>query len=146
MFLKTAKIRRFNASWLRSLFLYSYSCQSASHIHSTWIHWGLTGYIFLVCSISSYLSRGMGARNNQITCSRTPWCADGYSGSCVFVCYFLFYIGVQPINHAVIISGAQQSDSAIHVHISILPRRWPLGGMKVSLGAQITDRRVEEWK
>ena len=31
----------------------------------------------------------------------------------VFVCYFLFYVGVQPINNVVIISGAQQSDSAI---------------------------------
>ena len=35
---------------------------------------------------------------------------------------FLFYIRIQPINNFVIISGAQQRDSAIHIHISILPQ------------------------
>ena len=33
---------------------------------------------------------------------------------------FLFYTRVQPINNVVIISGAQQSDSALHIHVSIL--------------------------
>ena len=70
MFLKTAKIRCFNGSWLPSVFFHSYCPQSASHIHSTGIHWELTRYIFLVYSISSHLSRGMAARNNPITCSR----------------------------------------------------------------------------
>ena len=35
---------------------------------------------------------------------------------------YLFYIGVEPINNAVIVLGGQQRDSAIHTHISILPR------------------------
>ena len=33
---------------------------------------------------------------------------------------FLFYIGVQLINNVVIVSGGRQSDSVIHVHVSIL--------------------------
>ena len=33
----------------------------------------------------------------------------------------LFYIGVSPINSVVIDSGGQQRDSAIHIHVSILP-------------------------
>ena len=43
----------------------------------------------------------------------------------VFFFNFLFYIGVQPINNAVIISGGQQSDSAIHTHVSVLPQTPP---------------------
>ena len=35
---------------------------------------------------------------------------------------FLFYIGVWQINNVVIISGAQQSDSVIHIRVSILPQ------------------------
>ena len=35
---------------------------------------------------------------------------------------YLFYVGVEPINNAVIVLGGQQRDSAIHTHISILPR------------------------
>ena len=34
----------------------------------------------------------------------------------------LFYIGVQPINNVVIVSGGQQRDSGIHMHVSILPQ------------------------
>ena len=34
---------------------------------------------------------------------------------------YLFYIGVSPINSVVIDSGGQQRDSAIHIHVSILP-------------------------
>ena len=33
---------------------------------------------------------------------------------------FLFYIGVELINNVVLASGLQQSDSAIHIHLSIL--------------------------
>ena len=35
--------------------------------------------------------------------------------------FFLFCIGVQLINNAVIVSGGQQRDSAIHIHVSVLP-------------------------
>ena len=35
---------------------------------------------------------------------------------------YLFYIGVEPINNVVIVLGGQQRDSAIHIHVSILPR------------------------
>ena len=34
----------------------------------------------------------------------------------------LFYIEVQLTNNVVVVSGAQQSDSAIHIHVSILPQ------------------------
>ena len=34
---------------------------------------------------------------------------------------FLFYIGVKLINNVVIVSGEQQRDSAIHIHVSVLP-------------------------
>ena len=41
-----------------------------------------------------------------------------------FFLYFIlltqFYIGVKLINNIVVVSGVQQSDSVIHVHISIL--------------------------
>ena len=41
-----------------------------------------------------------------------------------FLSFFniLFYIGVWPINIAVIFSGGQQRDSAIHIHVSISPQ------------------------
>ena len=32
----------------------------------------------------------------------------------------LFYIGMESINNVVLVSGIQQSDSVIHVHLSIL--------------------------
>ena len=40
----------------------------------------------------------------------------------MFLVFFnvLFYIGVQLINNVVIVSGVQQSDSVIHVHVSIV--------------------------
>ena len=34
---------------------------------------------------------------------------------------FLFCTVVQLINYVVIVSGGQQRDSAIHIHVSILP-------------------------
>ena len=33
---------------------------------------------------------------------------------------FLFYIGIQWINNVVLVSGVQQSDSVIHIHVPIL--------------------------
>ena len=33
---------------------------------------------------------------------------------------FLFYIGVELISNAVLVSGVQQSDSVVHIHVSIL--------------------------
>ena len=48
---------------------------------------------------------------------------EGYISSFVlFLKNFLFYIGVYPINNVVTVSGAQQSDSAIRIHVSILPQ------------------------
>ena len=35
---------------------------------------------------------------------------------------FLFCIGVYPINNVVIVSDEQKRDSAIHIHVSILPQ------------------------
>ena len=35
---------------------------------------------------------------------------------------FSFYIGEWPINNVVIVSGEQQRDSAIHIHVSIPPK------------------------
>ena len=40
----------------------------------------------------------------------------------VFYLNFVFYIGVSPMNNIVIVSGKQQRDSAIHMHVSILPQ------------------------
>ena len=34
--------------------------------------------------------------------------------------YILFYIGAQLINNVLLVSGVQQSDSVIHIHVSIL--------------------------
>ena len=42
----------------------------------------------------------------------------GKPPSCLFK-KFLFYIGAQLINNVVLLSGVQQSDSVIHIHISI---------------------------
>ena len=33
---------------------------------------------------------------------------------------FLFYIGLELINNVVMVLGVQQSDSVIHIHVSIL--------------------------
>ena len=45
------------------------------------------------------------------------------SGSFLVFIYFfnfLFYIGIQLINDVVLVSGIQQSDSVIHIHVFIL--------------------------
>ena len=39
----------------------------------------------------------------------------------VFLLNFLFCIGVQPVNNVVMVSGEQQRDSAVDLHVSILP-------------------------
>ena len=39
----------------------------------------------------------------------------------VIYVFFLFYIGVEPINNVVVVSGEQQKDSAMRIHVSILP-------------------------
>ena len=35
---------------------------------------------------------------------------------------FLFYIGVLPVSHVVIVSGGQQRDSAIYIYVPIHPQ------------------------
>ena len=54
---------------------------------------------------------------------KSQWSPRG--GSVIFNFFlfkkFSFYIGVQLINNIVIVSGGQQTDSAIYVHVSILP-------------------------
>ena len=42
-----------------------------------------------------------------------------------FLLKFLFFIGVQPINNVVIVSGQHQRDSAIHTRVSILSQTPP---------------------
>ena len=46
---------------------------------------------------------------------------------------FLFYIGVQPFNNVVIVSGEQQRNSVIHIHVSNLPRTPPHPGCQITL-------------
>ena len=43
-------------------------------------------------------------------------------GKPFFFFIFLFYIRVGPINNVVMVSGGQQSNSAIHIHVSIFPQ------------------------
>ena len=40
----------------------------------------------------------------------------------LFFFNFLLYFGVHQINNNVIVSGGQQKDSAIHIHVSIFPQ------------------------
>ena len=37
-----------------------------------------------------------------------------------FIFNFFFYVGVEPINNVVIVSGGRQRDSVVHIHVSIL--------------------------
>ena len=46
---------------------------------------------------------------------------------------FLFYTGVQMINTVVIVSSGQERDSAIHIHVSILPQTPPHAGCHIIL-------------
>ena len=43
----------------------------------------------------------------------------------LLISLFFYFIGVQPINNLVLISDAQQRDSALHIHVSILPQHSP---------------------
>ena len=43
------------------------------------------------------------------------------------------FIEVKPINNVVIVSGGQQRDSAIHIHVSILPRLFSHPGCHITL-------------
>ena len=58
-------------------------------------------------------------------------CLQVFLFVCLFVCLifpseinlfnlFLFYFGVELINNAVLVPGIQQTDSVIHIHVSIL--------------------------
>ena len=40
----------------------------------------------------------------------------------IIIFNFLFHTGIWPINNVVIASGAQQRDTATHIHVSILPQ------------------------
>ena len=57
-------------------------------------------------------------------CNRPVWTSKllfwGFWVSFFF--YFLFYIGVWLINNVVTVSGGQQRDPAIYIHVSILPQ------------------------
>ena len=46
---------------------------------------------------------------------------------------FLFCIGVQPSNSIVVVSGEQRRDSAIHIHVSILPKSPSYPGCHIAL-------------
>ena len=39
----------------------------------------------------------------------------------IFLLNFLFCVGIWPVNNIVIVSGGQQRDWAIHIHVCILP-------------------------
>ena len=43
-----------------------------------------------------------------------------YPGSLLGIFLTLFYIGVQPMDSVVIVSGEQQRDSGMHIHVPIL--------------------------
>ena len=71
-------------------------------------------------SCHTTMKRRKFSRLQQSTGQRKPPSAFG---ACYFFFFnFLFYIGVQPINDTVIVSGTQQSDSAVHMYVSILPQ------------------------
>ena len=50
-----------------------------------------------------------------------------------FILNFLFCTVIQLINYVVIVSGGQQRDSAIHIHVSILPQISSHPGFQVTL-------------
>ena len=51
----------------------------------------------------------------------------------VFFLNFLFCIGLLPMNNAVIFSDEQRRDSAIHIHVSILPRPFSHLGCHINI-------------
>ena len=52
------------------------------------------------------------------------WTLTSFSGSRVFFFFFnfLFCIGVCPIDSFMVVSGEQRRDSAVRIHVSILPQ------------------------
>ena len=59
---------------------------------------------------------------------------------------FLFYIGVELINNVVIVSGVQQSDSVIHIHVSILFQiLFPWGRINWEFGIDIYTPLYLKW-
>ena len=66
----------------------------------------------LLCTLSLVLVKAL------FVCK---WQKPGSTGFILFYFLtFLFYIGVELINNVVLISGVQQSDSVIHIHVAIL--------------------------
>ena len=45
-----------------------------------------------------------------------------YLGTCLFLFNFVFRIRVELMNSVVIVSGGQQRDSVIHIHVPIHPQ------------------------
>ena len=58
---------------------------------------------------------------------------------------FLFYSGIELINNVVLVSGIQQSDSIIHIHVSILVqslrKHYRLTGVALKQENKITNRK-----
>ena len=52
-----------------------------------------------------------------------------------FLLNFLFCIGIELISNAVIVSGEQQSNSAINRHVSILPQTLSYPGFHITLSS-----------
>ena len=50
---------------------------------------------------------------------------SSFLSSPIFLKNFLFYIGVEPINNVVVVSGGQWRNSATHIHVFILPTSFP---------------------
>ena len=84
----------------------------------------------------------------------------------LFFKFFLFCIVVQPINSVVIVSGEQWKDSALHIHVSILPQThlpfrlphnieqrflcytggsWWLAILNIAISHRILNRTLKKW-
>ena len=50
----------------------------------------------------------------------SPWLSDAVDENENSFFFFLIFIGVELINNVVLVSGEQQSESVIHIHISTL--------------------------
>ena len=51
----------------------------------------------------------------------------------LFLKNFLFCIGIESINNAVVVSSKQQRDLIIHIHVSILPELLSHPGCHITL-------------
>ena len=91
--------------------------------------------------------QGLHSRVKPLSCVRPAYSDDHLDfhldrGQHSFCFNFLLCIGIQPINIAVRVSGEQQRDSAIYIHVSILPQiplpsRLPHNTEQSSLGEGI---------